>query len=90
MADLGPELKAVLDKKGLGEKTVAALLDDPAARERMGALGRARVEGGLSWGHSAPVLLAAYDRAFAKVVRGYSMPTDRGPAIQLRALGASL
>jgi len=48
---------------------IAALLDDPAARERMGALGRARVEGGLSWGHSAPVLLAAYDRAFAKVGR---------------------
>ena len=38
----------------------------PAARTRMGEIGRARVEGGLSWAHSAPVLLAAYDRAFAK------------------------
>ena len=45
---------------------IAALLDDPAARARMGEIGRARVEGGLSWAHSAPVLLAAYDRAFAK------------------------
>jgi glycosyltransferase involved in cell wall biosynthesis len=47
---------------------IALLLDDPAARARMGEIGRARVEGGLSWAHSAPVLLAAYDRAFAKRV----------------------
>jgi glycosyltransferase involved in cell wall biosynthesis len=46
---------------------IAALLDDPEARARMGATGRARVEGGLSWAHSAPALLAAYDRAFAKL-----------------------
>lgn len=45
---------------------IASLLDDPEARARMGAIGRARVEGGLSWTHSAPRLLAAYDRAFAK------------------------
>lgn len=50
---------------------IAELLDDPERRERMGEIGRTRVEGGLSWEHSAPVLLAAYDRAFAKV-RGYS------------------
>ena len=42
------------------------LLDDPARRKRMGAIGRDRIEGGLSWAHSAPVLLAAYERAFAK------------------------
>jgi glycosyltransferase involved in cell wall biosynthesis len=46
---------------------IAALLDDPVRREQMGEIGRARVEGGLSWAHSAPVLLAAYDRAFAKL-----------------------
>ena len=46
---------------------IAALLDDPEARVRMGEIGRARVEGGLSWAHSAPVLLAAYDRTFAKL-----------------------
>jgi glycosyltransferase involved in cell wall biosynthesis len=45
---------------------IAELLDDPARRARMGEIGRARIEGGLSWAHSAPVLLAAYERAFAK------------------------
>jgi glycosyltransferase involved in cell wall biosynthesis len=45
---------------------IAELLDDPALRARMGEIGRARIEGGLSWAHSAPVLLAAYERAFAK------------------------
>ena len=40
-----------------------------ARRARMGAIGRARVEDGLSWAHSAPRLLAAYDRAFAKAAR---------------------
>ena len=45
---------------------IAQLLDDPARRAEMGEIGRARVESGLSWGHSAPQLLAAYDRAFAK------------------------
>ena len=48
---------------------IEALLDDPEARIRMGEIGRARVEGGLSWAHSAPVLLAAYDRAFEKAGR---------------------
>lgn len=46
---------------------IASLLDDPARRAQMGRIGRARIEAGLSWGHSAPRLLAAYDRAFAKI-----------------------
>jgi hypothetical protein len=37
------------------------LLDDPARRARMGALGRSRVERELEWHHQAPRLLAAYD-----------------------------
>jgi len=41
-------------------RLVARLLDDPAARRRMGELGRARVEGPLSWKHSAESLLEAY------------------------------
>ena len=41
----------------------------PRAAGGMGAIGRARVEDGLSWAHSAPRLLAAYDRAFAKAAR---------------------
>jgi glycosyltransferase involved in cell wall biosynthesis len=47
------------DPVDLGAKIIA-LLDDPAARQRMGALGRARVEEKLAWHHEAPKLLAAY------------------------------
>jgi glycosyltransferase involved in cell wall biosynthesis len=45
---------------------IATLIDDPALRTRLGKLGRARVMDHLSWAHSAPRLLAAYDRIFAK------------------------
>lgn len=48
---------------------IAVLLDDPEARARMGRIGRERIEGGLSWAHSVPQLLAAYDRIFAKMGR---------------------
>jgi glycosyltransferase involved in cell wall biosynthesis len=48
---------------------IAELLDDPERRAEMGAIGRARVENGLSWAHSAPRLLEAYERAFAKARR---------------------
>ncbi|TNF33780.1 MAG: glycosyltransferase WbuB [Gammaproteobacteria bacterium] len=44
---------------------VLALLDDAAARERMGQYGRQRVEQELSWEHEVPHLLAAYDALFA-------------------------
>lgn len=53
------------DPVDFGNK-IAALMDDPAARTRMGREGRTRVLDQLSWGHSAPVLLAAYDRIFRK------------------------
>lgn len=39
------------------------LLDHPDARERMGKLGRHRVEKTLAWEHSIPHLLAAYQKA---------------------------
>lgn len=45
---------------------IAALIEDPVLRARMGKLGRIRVLDHLSWAHSAPVLLAAYDRIFVK------------------------
>lgn len=48
---------------------IAQLMDDPEARERMGRIGRARIEANLSWAHSVPQLLAAYDRIFAKMGR---------------------
>jgi glycosyltransferase involved in cell wall biosynthesis len=41
---------------------IAELLDDPARREQMSLAGRERVRSVLAWEHSAPVLLAAYDR----------------------------
>ncbi|MEU6641073.1 glycosyltransferase family 4 protein [Saccharomonospora sp. NPDC046836] len=44
-------------------KSIAWLLDNPDERNRMGALGRARVSGALSWEHSAAALLAAYAAA---------------------------
>jgi glycosyltransferase involved in cell wall biosynthesis len=42
-------------------KLTAELLDDPARRARMGEIGRARVEGPLSWAHSSEALLTAYN-----------------------------
>ena len=42
--------------------TIVELLDDPEARERMGKIGRHRIETQLSWEHSAPHLLRAYER----------------------------
>ena len=53
------------DPADFAEK-IAQLIEDPEARARMGELGRARVLDRLSWDHSAPHLLAAYDRVFEK------------------------
>lgn len=43
---------------------VAELISDPARGAEMGRLGRARVLERLSWEHSVPALLAAYERVF--------------------------
>lgn len=45
---------------------IAALIEAPEERARMGKLGRRRILDQLSWAHSVPKLLAAYDRIFAK------------------------
>lgn len=45
-------------------RRIDELLDDPERRERMGRLGRARIETVLSWEHAERQLLAAYDHAF--------------------------
>jgi len=42
-------------------KLTAELLDDPAERARMGEIGKARVDGPLSWKNSSEALLAAYE-----------------------------
>jgi glycosyltransferase involved in cell wall biosynthesis len=49
----------------MAEKIVA-LVDDPAARERMGAYGRERVVNELNWQHQITPLLAAYRQALAR------------------------
>lgn len=41
------------------------LLDHPEERQRMGDVGRRRVEETLAWEYSVPQLLAAYERCFA-------------------------
>jgi glycosyltransferase involved in cell wall biosynthesis len=46
-------------------KKIITLVDDPAARARMGALGRARVENELGWQHQIAPLLDAYRQALA-------------------------
>jgi len=45
-------------------RRIVELLDDPERRERMGTLGRRRVDRELEWRYEAPKLLAAYERAF--------------------------
>lgn len=47
-------------------RKIASLIDDPARAQAMGKAGRQRVLDALSWDHSVPALLAAYDRVFAK------------------------
>ena len=44
-------------------RLIVELLDDPARRAAMGALGRERVETQLCWRAQAPALIAAYERA---------------------------
>ena len=53
------------DPHSLG-RCVAELLDDPARRERMGAMARERIETELSWQHSEGALLAAYARVLSR------------------------
>jgi glycosyltransferase involved in cell wall biosynthesis len=50
-------------------RCIEELLDDPARRARMGAIGRGRVESALSWSHSKPALLAAYLRVVDRGAR---------------------
>ena len=45
---------------------IMGLLDDPAARVKMGKFGRQRVERELSWDHQVDTLIAAYQRVATK------------------------
>jgi len=47
-------------------KKILWLLDHPEERQKMGEIGRSRIETRLAWKYSIVNLLAAYDRAFEK------------------------
>ncbi|WP_158748512.1 glycosyltransferase family 4 protein [Acidobacterium sp. S8] len=65
------------------------LLERPEERERMGAIGRKRVEERLAWEYSVENLLAAYERAFAKRKR-QMIPLDSRVGTQASEASASL
>jgi glycosyltransferase involved in cell wall biosynthesis len=46
-------------------RKIIQLLEDPAMRQRMGALGAARVRDHLAWTHQIDTLRAAYERALS-------------------------
>jgi glycosyltransferase involved in cell wall biosynthesis len=63
------------DKDGLVEDYAAKilwLLDHPEERQRMGEIGRRRVETELAWKFSVENLLAAYERALPRRVQSFS------------------
>ena len=47
-------------------KAIVELIDDPAMRDRLGAIGFQRITTCLSWDAQVPSLLAAYERVLAK------------------------
>lgn len=63
---------------------IARLIEDPALRQRMGEVGQARVQDALSWQHSTPHLLAAYERMFdlagGRSAEALASPKASGPA----------
>jgi len=61
-------------------KLIAQLLDAPEERRRMGAAGRNRVAGPLSWERSRASLLAAYEATRAKPAEPSAVPRPRGQA----------
>jgi glycosyltransferase involved in cell wall biosynthesis len=67
------------DPAALG-RGVLDLLEDPSRRERMAAIGRARVASDLAWEHSSRVLLAAYAHAIGGGVLALPTANERAPA----------
>ena len=47
-------------------KAIAALLDDPDERARLGAIGRSRIEGVLSWDEQVPGYVGAFDKVLGR------------------------
>ena len=52
------------------------LLEHPEERQRMGELGRKRVQEELAWEYSVPKLLAAYERTFSKMQGKHALRAD--------------
>jgi glycosyltransferase involved in cell wall biosynthesis len=74
------------DVEDLADK-IEQLLKQPNKRARMGALGRDRIVARLSWAHSAPHLLALYERVFASVRRAAPVgrtPPQLSPGVELQ------
>jgi len=67
---------------------IVELLDDPSKRGLMGKVGRVRFEEQFSWEHSAPALLAAYQRALTgSRPRTPGPRASRKPRVSAEALG---
>lgn len=60
------------------------LIADPKLRQRMGRLGRERLERDLSWAVEAPKLLAAYDRALPSTSPQRTAVPDLAPSTKLK------
>jgi len=68
-------------------RIVAQLMDDPAKRQAMGSIGRARVENELAWSYSVPKLLGVYRTLLPKTKRArwaLHWWKERGPIYILR------
>ncbi|MFN0092534.1 MAG: glycosyltransferase family 4 protein [Acidimicrobiales bacterium] len=58
---------------------IATLLDDPARRAAMGAVGRARIDDALAWEHWAPRYVAVYDRLLGAAAPAARTPETAAP-----------
>jgi glycosyltransferase involved in cell wall biosynthesis len=61
-------------------RAIAELMDDPARRKRMGAIGRKRIETELAWCYSVPRLLDAYRALFTDSRRNSHTLATAGPS----------
>ena len=59
---------------------ILSLIDHPEERRRMGEFGQQRVREQLTWEHSEPHLIAAYERAFQKRPQFRRAPEHRTPS----------
>lgn len=85
----GASLYAKRDDTEDFAKKICQLIVQKSKRDRMGALGRERIATRLSWEHSAPALLRAYERVYEKDGQGSARrpsPPRPPPDRELRRL----